>query len=840
MMKQKQKQRQYQNQVVNLNVRNFYHPPSFKKQPKHRVKRVVDEKATTEYKIAVKRAVEKELFYQLNNLNNARNQLLTAEDAFKKKVKAEEAKRMLDFQERMKIRDHLVYLKEHQVAVEKELLHLKNMIKEGRQKPSPHVEPDEQEPTKKYAKHGDEQKENYKLNLGLANYKRTYAREVEMTPEERELAHSVKASYEEYKKKGGANEYYEKNDIPLVVDEELTNPEAVVSVRPDGKAIVSFRGTKDTMDVLEDINAVGGKEAYSIQMPKARKLVREAIGKYGEENVELAGHSWGGFKAGKIGGERGLKTTTFNPLLTPEIQQGGLHKILRTNYDPVSILTQHDDVIKTKVGKNPHTLDNFLVKEADTDAIALQRQGQIDGELLIASDMKDAIKEGKSFTEFISEFSPADSKNGELSSRMFKGSNFDELWKMSGGEYSPEEQEHFKRYPTGTKERDTIISADDINDFQESQASVRGVQFEDITDEANSPAFTHKGNEVRHLDDSSSVVFNSATGENTFIPDRKVNNPMDLEDILFGIDEGERVNAKVNDEILYNKKMYSAESVVGSSSSIQTGLDSAMEWKNKRKPFHEENSTSGSFDYHSQNPQDTMSIVSVEQKQVKDLGEGMTGEKMVKFDVSKNTEFEADSPFKAEAEGIEDAVSSASKHISASSVAKDLGKGLAVGVGASIIADKVVEKSGVKGHAKDYVRSGTTDALIGSTGGIQGAIGGAVGGVAGQGIRDIVEDKTEKTLELEGVKKKHAKAFTDIVGETTASAVEGAGIGAGAGAEGSALGALVGGGVGLITGTAEAIKEETGKGLKDVKDFFHKKTDKPQHHSTNLREGLLD
>lgn len=96
----------------------------------------------------------------------------------------------------------------------------------------------------------------------------------------------------------------------LIYRPDLSDSERAVYLNPStGKFQVAIRGTARFGDVLTDVGlAVGG-------LKHSKRFDREAkaLDRLGSENIEtLTGHSLGGSLAGKLGAQRGIRTTTFN------------------------------------------------------------------------------------------------------------------------------------------------------------------------------------------------------------------------------------------------------------------------------------------------------------------------------------------------------------------------------------------------------------------------------------------------------------------------------------------------------------------------------------------------
>jgi len=106
------------------------------------------------------------------------------------------------------------------------------------------------------------------------------------------------------------------------LDTELSNENHVVIERPDGSAILGYRGTDPTNlnDLMSDVLILGGayKDAVDLQgtrFNKADEYYRNATTKYND--VDITGHSLGGSMGIAIGSLYGAKTVVFNPGSSP-------------------------------------------------------------------------------------------------------------------------------------------------------------------------------------------------------------------------------------------------------------------------------------------------------------------------------------------------------------------------------------------------------------------------------------------------------------------------------------------------------------------------------------------
>ena len=170
------------------------------------------------------------------------------------------------------------------------------------------------------------------------------------------------------------------------IDSSLSNRNRTTLVNNEtGRAVMSFRGTdlKSKQNKWKDLGsdallAVGLQELSS-RFRNAKKATKEAIDKYGSDNVELVGHSLGGSQALYANSKYKVRTTALNPGVSPaNARKGMLDKLgdalfkRKVNRNAVVYHTGAQDVIsalsplvnarvvtvRPKV-KSAHSLANF-------------------------------------------------------------------------------------------------------------------------------------------------------------------------------------------------------------------------------------------------------------------------------------------------------------------------------------------------------------------------------------------------------------------------------------------------------------------------------------------------
>jgi hypothetical protein len=172
------------------------------------------------------------------------------------------------------------------------------------------------------------------------------------------------------------------------LDEDLSNDIAVTIVRPDGSAIVAYRGTDPSSgyDLTADaLIAFGVQRETGVAIPgsrfeRAENLYKSASDKY--TNTDLTGHSLGGTIAHYIGAKYGENFTTFNQGASPvELTETSTTKqagrmyftdtmdLLSTSAEQaygnqVDIRSVPQSVPKSQM-LGSHSLQNFLPRQAD-------------------------------------------------------------------------------------------------------------------------------------------------------------------------------------------------------------------------------------------------------------------------------------------------------------------------------------------------------------------------------------------------------------------------------------------------------------------------------------------
>jgi hypothetical protein len=160
------------------------------------------------------------------------------------------------------------------------------------------------------------------------------------------------------------------------VDRELSNENHTVFVdRKTKQVVISYRGTnpKNIDDLAADADIARGKREHS-RFRQAVEVADRASKKYGDDKIELTGHSLGGTQALYVYEKRGHKTRVFNPGSNPLGEQLKKH----SSGKQVDIVRHQSDVISSGWAKHAtHTygdaVDDFLgVLSGDKDPIGWQ------------------------------------------------------------------------------------------------------------------------------------------------------------------------------------------------------------------------------------------------------------------------------------------------------------------------------------------------------------------------------------------------------------------------------------------------------------------------------------
>jgi len=304
-----------------------------------------------------------------------------------------------------------------------------------------------------------------------------------------------------------AQRYLDAEGINYIVEPELSNAEGLVLINKEtGIPKVAFRGTnfKNLTDLKTDLAIAHGAEDITPQFRSAEEMVTATNAAY-EPVEELLGFSLGGAKAITTGNKLGIKTTTFNPAVGPQhlknvpLNSGDNHTIIRTTEDPVSALAgfkpsafkiksllplQETKWLNPKSGLSVHDLKNFSQtgerRSNNTEVLAenLQRISRRHAEMVGLHDAKTAVEEGKTLSEWIEDFSPADITDGRLSNRIYDEAKLFQMWERSGGEISVPEADMIienseNAMETGVQTDDFVLEDYEVEELLEKPVGAR-------------------------------------------------------------------------------------------------------------------------------------------------------------------------------------------------------------------------------------------------------------------------------------------------------------------------------------------------------------------------------
>ena len=241
-----------------------------------------------------------------------------------------------------------------------------------------------------------------------------------MPQEDMEYSIASQLAYDYYDSNNNAEETQKKLDTYIEgykFDSEYSNNNASTIVRPDGSAILAFRGTRITNpdDINADAAILAGQHRTNIPHPRfieANNHYNFVKSKY--TNLDITGHSLGGTIADYIGRINNERTIVFNPGETPfssNIIGESNTRIYRTDtHDLVSFsnsMYPHAKSIRVVPQTDPlsswlgsHNLTNFL---PTLDMLPLSTESQI---ITPIQETKKEIKEELIIQNIICEEQP--------------------------------------------------------------------------------------------------------------------------------------------------------------------------------------------------------------------------------------------------------------------------------------------------------------------------------------------------------------------------------------------------------------------------------------------------
>jgi hypothetical protein len=189
-----------------------------------------------------------------------------------------------------------------------------------------------------------------------------------------------------------AQEILEKEYPGYIIDPEHSDLSGVTVVKPDGSAVIGYRGTNpfNSFDWTADLLIATGYPTigYSNMIPGTRfdtaeKLYKKASEQYPVSSV--TGHSLGGSITDYISRRHGVKGISFNPGETPleffAAKTPSKTKVYTTGKDPISISAfasgNYENVItvpsKATSYSGLHAHSNFLRKKMDPVEIGFKK-----------------------------------------------------------------------------------------------------------------------------------------------------------------------------------------------------------------------------------------------------------------------------------------------------------------------------------------------------------------------------------------------------------------------------------------------------------------------------------
>jgi len=156
------------------------------------------------------------------------------------------------------------------------------------------------------------------------------------------------------------------------VDTSLSDDYSVVIERPDGSAVISYRGTDSMEDVVPDIQIVLGRHSPFVdrfafhrhvltdRFERASKKYVDASNKHNIAYV--TGHSLGGTQGISVARKHGAKAIAFNPGSSPlvEMVHAGICSVADCGEQRQTIYT---------TGSDPISFSSYLFDRATDDVI---------------------------------------------------------------------------------------------------------------------------------------------------------------------------------------------------------------------------------------------------------------------------------------------------------------------------------------------------------------------------------------------------------------------------------------------------------------------------------------
>ena len=340
------------------------------------------------------------------------------------------------------------------------------------------------------------------------------------------LAYAAKIYNEQGKAK--AQEYLDANNLnKTIVDTSRYG--IMVRDNTSGKYTLGLRGMNplDSRDIFNVSQQLLGVD-------ESRGIAEAMIQKVGAENVEVRGFSMGGSTALDLCLDYNLPGVLYDPPInlrhilknslavrersnTIEIVRNPENVISSgTMFRNVSMYPQYEVSVvptgSTGLVESHKLVPNFTrdqVEDFHQSAVEMVRRANFKAQADTMIDMKKAMNEGQTFTEFYRELNSRDGRPsgvdvdvdgvfGKLGVRVNRNSALVRMWNILGGQFTESETAHLNTTPTGGEAPELYVDEDTINlirqdDFEEADRIAQdifdnGVSSLENTEVAANPA----------------------------------------------------------------------------------------------------------------------------------------------------------------------------------------------------------------------------------------------------------------------------------------------------------------------------------------------------------------
>jgi hypothetical protein len=158
------------------------------------------------------------------------------------------------------------------------------------------------------------------------------------------------------------------------VDTSLSDDYSVVIERPDGSAVISYRGTDSLEDVIPDIQIVLGRHSpFADRFAVHRHVLTDRFERASQKFVDasakhrvayVTGHSLGGTQSISVARKHGSRAVAFNPGSSPlvEMVHAGICSVADCGENRQTIYT---------TGSDPISYGSYLFDRATDDVITV-------------------------------------------------------------------------------------------------------------------------------------------------------------------------------------------------------------------------------------------------------------------------------------------------------------------------------------------------------------------------------------------------------------------------------------------------------------------------------------